>query len=93
MLWLITAVDPISWLIESDRPIGILAACGLIAVVALWRSYAKTLDLERKENEELRSEIKELNVEMRKYLLQQQSQQPRAERLISEAIDIVKDST
>jgi hypothetical protein len=86
----LAAEDPISWLIESDRPIAILAACALIAVVALWMQTIRTLNLERQANKELKSDLKELNTELRSYLLRQQVQQPRAQRLIGEAIDLVK---
>jgi hypothetical protein len=83
--------DPFTPLLNSG-PLGILAACTLAGLVVLWRREARTLDLERAENAELRQEIKDLNTELRVYLAQQKSQQPRTERLINEAIDIVKEA-
>ena len=83
--------DPFTPLLNLG-PLGILAACTLAGLVVLWRREARTLDLERAENAELRQEIKDLNTELRVYLAQQKSQQPRTERLINEAIDIVKEA-
>lgn len=91
MLSFMEVFDPFSPLMQYGA-IGILAACAVAALVVLWRREARTLDLERAENAELRLEIKNLNSELRDYLIRQQVQQPRAQRLIDEAINIVRDS-
>jgi hypothetical protein len=80
-----TAVDPISPLLSMGG-VGILAACAIIVAVALWRREVKTLDLARAENAELHKEIKELNADLQRVLVQL----PRTQSSISEAIDIMR---
>lgn len=76
--------DPFTPLVQQGA-LGIFLACTLVAIIALWRRDAKTLDLERRENAELREEIKQLNLELRNYLLER----PRAQRILEKAADIV----
>jgi hypothetical protein len=80
-----TQTDPLTPLLQYGA-VGILAICALIGVTVLWRREVKISDAEREENLELRKELKELNTEIQKILLEI----PRAQSDINGVVEIMR---